>query len=268
MVVIEMNPRVSRSSALASQGDRLPDRQDRGQARGRLHARRDPQRHHALDAVVLRADARLRRGEDPALGVREVPGDEPGPGHADEVGGRGHGDRAHLQGGAAEGASARWRSAAPAWRADGKDRIDPGAPAREADHAQLGAHLLHPLRAASRACRWTRSRSSRASIPGSSRQIEEIVEVEGRLRSFDLRERPAGRCCAGPSASASPTASSPTCTGAREDDVRARRKARRASRPVFKRVDTCAAEFAAETPVPVLDLRGRVTRPSRPRGAR
>ncbi len=29
------------------QGDRLPDRQDRGQARRRLHARRDRQRHHA-----------------------------------------------------------------------------------------------------------------------------------------------------------------------------------------------------------------------------
>ena len=41
-----MNPRVSRSSALASQGDRLPDRQDRGQGGDRLHPRRDPQRHH------------------------------------------------------------------------------------------------------------------------------------------------------------------------------------------------------------------------------
>ena len=46
LVVIEMNPRVSRSSALASQGDRLPDRQDRGEAGHRLHPRRDPQRHH------------------------------------------------------------------------------------------------------------------------------------------------------------------------------------------------------------------------------
>ena len=50
MIVIEMNPRVSRSSALASQGHRLPDRQDRGQAGRRLHPRRDPQRHHPQDA--------------------------------------------------------------------------------------------------------------------------------------------------------------------------------------------------------------------------
>ena len=64
VIVIEMNPRVSRSSALASQGDRLPDRQDRGQGRDRLHPRRDPQRHHprrrrrrfepTLDYVVVK----------------------------------------------------------------------------------------------------------------------------------------------------------------------------------------------------------------------
>ena len=38
--VIEMNPRVSRSSALASKGDRFSDRKSRRQAGGRLHARR------------------------------------------------------------------------------------------------------------------------------------------------------------------------------------------------------------------------------------
>ncbi len=52
VIVIEMNPRVSRSSALASQGHRLPDRQDRGEARDRLHPRRDPQRHHPGDPGV------------------------------------------------------------------------------------------------------------------------------------------------------------------------------------------------------------------------
>ena len=53
LVVIEMNPRVSRSSALASQGDRVSHRQDRGQARGGLHARRDPKRHHQEDTRRL-----------------------------------------------------------------------------------------------------------------------------------------------------------------------------------------------------------------------
>ena len=71
-VVIEMNPRVSRSSRARVEGDRLPDRQDRRQARRRLHARRDPERHHRGDAGELRADDRLRRHQDPALGVREA----------------------------------------------------------------------------------------------------------------------------------------------------------------------------------------------------
>ena len=38
MVIIEMNPRVSRSSALASKATGFPDREDRGEARGRLPA--------------------------------------------------------------------------------------------------------------------------------------------------------------------------------------------------------------------------------------
>ena len=56
------------------QGHRLPDRQGRRQARGRLHARRDRQRHHRRrDAGLVRADHRLRRHQDPALRLREIP---------------------------------------------------------------------------------------------------------------------------------------------------------------------------------------------------
>ena len=55
------------------EGDRLSDRQGRGQARGRLHARRDRQRHHRRrDAGSLRADHRLRGHQDPALRLREI----------------------------------------------------------------------------------------------------------------------------------------------------------------------------------------------------
>jgi carbamoyl-phosphate synthase large subunit len=46
MIVIEMNPRVSRSSALASKATGFPDRQDRRQAGRRLPAARTAQRHH------------------------------------------------------------------------------------------------------------------------------------------------------------------------------------------------------------------------------
>ena len=50
MVLIEMNPRVSRSSALASKATGLPDREDRRAARRRLPAGRDHERHHGGDA--------------------------------------------------------------------------------------------------------------------------------------------------------------------------------------------------------------------------
>ena len=59
------------------EGHRVPDREDRGAARRRLPARRDHERHHRRDAGRVRADARLRRGEDPAVGVREVPRGRP-----------------------------------------------------------------------------------------------------------------------------------------------------------------------------------------------
>jgi carbamoyl-phosphate synthase large subunit len=75
LIIIEMNPRVSRSSALGVEGDRLPDRQGRGQARGRLHARRDRQRHHRRrDAGVVRADHRLRGHENPRFAFEKFPG--------------------------------------------------------------------------------------------------------------------------------------------------------------------------------------------------
>ena len=111
MVVIEMNPRVSRSLGAGLQGHGLPDRQGRGQARRRLHAGRDPERHHRRDAGLVRADDRLRRHQDPALHLREVPRDRALADHLDEVGGRGDGDRPDLQGIAAEGAARRWRPA-------------------------------------------------------------------------------------------------------------------------------------------------------------
>ena len=115
LVVIEMNPRVSRSSALASKATGFPDRQGRGQARRRLHARRNRQRHHRRrDARLVRADDRLRRHQDPALRLREIPRRLARAHHLDEIGGRSHGDRPHLPGKPAEGAAlARDRSHRP-----------------------------------------------------------------------------------------------------------------------------------------------------------
>ena len=114
IVVIEMNPRVSRSSRAGLQGHGLPDRQDRRAARGRLHARRDPQRHHARHAGELRADDRLRGRQVAALRVREVPRRRPAPVDAHEERGGGDGHRPHLPAGVREGdALARARRRPP-----------------------------------------------------------------------------------------------------------------------------------------------------------
>ena len=58
VIVIEMNPRVSRSSRARVQGHRLPDRQDRRQGRDRLHPRRDP---------ATTSPRRRRRSFEPTL---------------------------------------------------------------------------------------------------------------------------------------------------------------------------------------------------------
>ena len=102
-VVIEVNPRVSRSSALASKATGYPIAACRGEDRRRPAPGRDPQRGDAEDPGLLRADPRLRRGEDPALALRQVPSARPHRRHADEGHRRGHGHRAHLRGGPAEG---------------------------------------------------------------------------------------------------------------------------------------------------------------------
>ena len=118
ILVIEMNPRVSRSLGAGLEGDRLPDRQDRRPAGGRLRARGDPERHHAAHAGELRADDRLRRRQVAALRVREVPRRRPGADDAHEVGRRGDGDRAHLPAGVRQGdALAASSTASPAFDA-------------------------------------------------------------------------------------------------------------------------------------------------------
>ena len=98
MIVIEMNPRVSRSSALASK------------ATGFLIAKVAAKLAVGYTLDELRNEItggatpasfeldRLRRHQDPALRLREVQGRERPPDHADEVRGRGDGHGPHLPG--------------------------------------------------------------------------------------------------------------------------------------------------------------------------
>ena len=71
-VVIEMNPRVSRSSALASKATGFPIAKIAARLAVGLPAGRDHQRHHRGHPGLVRADHRLRGDQDPPLGVREA----------------------------------------------------------------------------------------------------------------------------------------------------------------------------------------------------
>ncbi len=78
------------------------------------------------------------------------------------------------------------------------------------------------------------------------RQIEQLVDLEGRLRSFGLDDLPEALLRkAKRNGFSDPQLA--RLLGCSEADVRAHRM-KRGIRPVYKRVDTCAAEFAAETP--------------------
>ena len=148
------------------EGHRLPDRQDRGPARRRLHPGRDPERHHRRDLRRLRADPRLHGGEDPALGVREVPRLAPEPRDLDEVGGRGDGDRLRPSPRRCSRASPRWSSTAPCSTGSAATPTR-CACAERLGGAELGAPVLGLRGAAPGLDGGGGRRGSRTSIPGS-----------------------------------------------------------------------------------------------------
>ncbi len=141
------------------EGDRLPDREGRRAARGRLHARRDPERPHRDDPGELRADARLRRRQDAALRLREVPGRRPHARDADEVGRRVDGDRPHLRRGLRQGAP-RSRGRPPTGSPRGCTRGSPPSSPRSARgrRRRRPSAASIPARARSRRPRTTSTR--------------------------------------------------------------------------------------------------------------
>jgi carbamoyl-phosphate synthase large subunit len=78
------------------------------------------------------------------------------------------------------------------------------------------------------------------------REIEEIVVLEGRLRSFPVDRLPAELLEKAKRAGFADDQISVFCSGT-EAEVAARRE-KLGLRPAYKRVDTCAGEFLAETP--------------------
>lgn len=78
------------------------------------------------------------------------------------------------------------------------------------------------------------------------REIEEIVVLEGRMRGFPLHRLPKELLERAKRAGFSDAQIALFC-GATEEEV-TRRREETGIRPAFKRVDTCAAEFEAQTP--------------------
>ena len=105
IIVIEMNPRVSRSSALASKATGFPIAKIAARLAVGYTLDEIPNDITARHARELRADARLRGRQVAAVRVREVPGRRRDALDAHEVGRRGDGDRAHLRPGLRQGAA-------------------------------------------------------------------------------------------------------------------------------------------------------------------
>ena len=252
LVVIEMNPRVSRSSALASKATGFPIAKIAAKlAVGYTLDELENDITGGATPASFEPSHRLRRDQDPALRLREIPRRRAGADHRHEVGRRGHGDRPHLPGIAAEGAArAGDRPHRP--RRDRDPRPGPrgnGGDDRNAIRAALGTPTPDRLRMVAQAIRMGTSLEDVHAMckidPWFLEQIAGILAMEARIREHGL---PAD---AAQSAHA-------------EGDGLFRRPARLADRrkdasdvarlrdkldvhPVYKRIDTCAAEFASPT---------------------
>ena len=232
------------------QGDGVPDRQDRRPARRRVPARRGHERHHRRDPGVVRAHHRLRRHQDPAVGVREAARRDGDARDDDAIGRRGDGHRPHVPRVAPEGdplvgdrtlrpelrpgRGRRWRSRAP---------TSSCAPPRF--RPPTGLFALEARAPAGRARR-PAGRRRPASTPGSSTgssRSSRSAPVSPPSRSA---ARPA-ETGAGRSGSGFSDAQLAYLWDSDEDTVRAARL-EAGVRVTYKTVDTCAAEFAARTP--------------------
>ena len=254
LVVIEMNPRVSRSSALASKATGFPiakvaaklavgytlDEIANDITGGATPASFEP----TIDYVVTKI---------PRFAFEKFPGAVAGADHVDEIGRRSDGDRPHLPGKPAEGAAlARDRPHRPRrgddrrlrrrqrhrrHRQQGRDpRRARHADARSAAQGRAGDALRRERRADPQRL------PHRPLVPGGNPRAG---GDRGRNRARKAcRERPAPSVASRPWAF--PTSALAKLTGSDADAVMAKRR-KLGVRPVFKRIDTCAAEFASPT---------------------
>ena len=111
MVVIEMNPRVSRSSALASKATGFPIAKIAAKLAVGYTLDELKNDITKVTPAQLRAHHRLCRHQDSPLRLREIPRRRAAAHHRDEIGGRSHGDRPHLRRSRSRKRCARWKPA-------------------------------------------------------------------------------------------------------------------------------------------------------------
>ena len=265
MVVIEMNPRVSRSSALASKATGFPIAKVAAKLAVGYTLDELTNEITGVDAGLVRADDRLRRHQDPALHLREVSGRRAAADHLDEIGRRGDGDRPHLRRivqkalrGMETGLTGLDEIEIEGVESAGKDAVKaalaqadarpaaadrPGLPARAHDRRDPRRLQFEP---------WFLDASARSSRPRSG------CGATGC--------RPTAPACLRLKAMGFSDARLAELAGLDEETVVGAARRALGVRPVYKRIDTCAAEFAVADPVHVLELRGRRARRARMRG--
>ena len=242
IVVIEMNPRVSRSSALASKATGFPIAKIAAKLAVGYTLDEIPNDITAVDAGQLRAHARLRRRQGPAVRVREVPRRRR---HADddhEVRRRGDGARPQLHRGARQG---------PALAGQGRRAVPLGR--RRARRATPSTRSSRRSRGRPRTAWSACSRRCAAGAPGAEPMLERVFEATAIdpwfLDQIQLDQRGRGRASAPPD-----VLDAPGCC------------ARQAARPL-RRADRPAARHAARTPSAASgtpSASARSTRPSTP----
>ena len=196
LVVIEMNPRVSRSSALASKATGFPIAKVAAKLAVGYTLDELAQRDHRRHAGLVRADDRLRRHQDAALHLREVPGRRAAADDLDEVGRRGDGDRPQLRRIGAQGAAFDGDRAHRLRR--GRDR---GRRERRQGRGQGGARpaarptgCCSSRRPIATGSRPPKSTPPAGSIPWFLERVRDIVEIEERVRRDGLPHDRTGSC--------------------------------------------------------------------------
>ncbi len=244
LVVVEMNPRVSRSSALASKATGFPIAwvatklalgyrlwELPNAITGRTKAAFEP----VLDYVVVKV---------PRFTFEKFPQAEPVLGtqmkSVGEVMALGRSFQEALQ-----KALRSLEEGHPGLALALEGRLDP---ARLKEHLAIpGSRRIFWLYLALKGGHSVEALARATGIsPWFLRELEAIAVLEGRLRGFALAAMPMELLEQAKRAGFSDGQIGRLC-GAPEADVAARREAL-GLRPVFKRVDTCAGEFAAETP--------------------